>query len=111
MRTSEERVAELHRRMAELRKKRQRRKYLLSCAGAVAACLELAVVTALVIANTPLQPPAAGTAGYTASIFAGYEHLGAIVVAILAFCLGAMVTVFCYRLRRHMEDEHDDRKP
>ena len=111
MLTPEERVAEVYRRAAVLQKKRQRRQYLLSCAGAVAACLALAVVTALVIANTPLKSPTAGTAGYTASIFAAQEYLGAIVVAILAFCLGAMVTVFCFRLRRHMEDEHDDRKP
>ena len=111
MLTPEERVAEVYRRAAVLQKKRQRRQYLLSCAGAVAACLALAVVMALVIANTPLKSPTAGTSGYTASIFAAQEYLGAIVVAILAFCLGAMVTVFCYRLHRHMEEEHDDRKP
>ena len=111
MRTSDERVAELHRRMEALQHKRERRKLALQCTGAIVACLVLVVAMALVIANTPLQTPAVGAAGFSASMLTGSAALGTVVVAILAFCLGALVTVFCFRLRRHSEEEHHDRKP
>ena len=111
MLTSEERVAEVHRRMADLQRKRERREYLLQCSGAVAACLVLVIVMALVIANMPVQSLGVEAAGFQASMLTGHTVLGTVVVAILAFCLGALVTVFCFRLRRQREEECDDRKP
>ncbi len=38
--------------------------------------------------------------------------LGYVVVALVALCLGVLVTLFCFRLKRHMEEEgkRDDRK-
>ena len=71
----------------------------------------LVIALALVVANTPVQSQTAGAAGFAASMLAGHAALGAIVVAILAFCLGVLVTVFCFRLRRQREEECDDRKP
>ena len=111
MLTPEERVAEVHRRMEALQRRCGRRKYLLQCSGAVAACLVLVIAMALVVANTPVQSQTAGAAGFAASMLTGHAALGAIVVAILAFCLGVLVTVFCFRLRRQREEECDDRKP
>ena len=47
-----------------------------------------------------------------ANIFAENGVLGYIVVALVALVLGVLVTLFCFRLKRHMEKEgkSDDRK-
>ena len=110
MLTLEERVTEVHRRMKEMQRKREHRKYVLQCTGAVAACLTLAVAMALVIANTPVQSPAPEAADFAASMLTDHAALGTVVAAILAFCLGVLVTVFCFRLRGHREEENHDRK-
>lgn len=107
MRTSEQRVEELHRRMDNLKKERSSRRYKLQCAAAFAACLAITVAMALIIAGTPFQSPAAGSDSISASIFANNTALGYVVVALLAFCLGALVTVFCFRLRKHREENRD----
>ena len=110
MRTSEERVQELHRRMNAMEKARNRRRYQMICAAACTACLAITVVMALVIAHLPIQSPIEGTGGAAASIFADHADLGYVVVALLAFCLGALVTVFCFRMKKHMKErEKDDR--
>ncbi len=36
------------------------------------------------------------------------EPLGYILVTVVALCLGVLVTVFCFRLKRRMEDKRDD---
>ena len=55
----------------------------------------------------PVQLPGFACAG----IFADSGAPGYIVIALLAFCLGVLITVFCIRLNRYMneEDKHDDR--
>ena len=108
MRTSEERVAELHRRMAAMKQAKARRKYRLICAAAYAACLTVTVLAAMGVSRLPVQAGAA-TNGITGSVFAGNDALGYIVVGLLALILGAMVTVFCFRLRRRMVNKNDDR--
>ena len=109
MRTNEERVKELHRRMMHRKKEKNIRKYALQCAAACAVCLVITVVIAFVIAHAPVPAPSVGADGVSASMFAGHALLGYVVVALLAFCLGAVVTVFCFRLRKHMEEKDDDR--
>ena len=108
MRTSEERVAELHRRMCARRAARLRR----VSAGVIAACLVLVLLFAVEISRLPVRGTNAAFIGAAASIFTEHAALGFIVVAIVAFCLGAMATALCYRLRAHMADEekHDDRQ-
>ena len=110
MRTSEERIEELHRRMEHRKKKKTTYSYRLQRDAAVAACLVLAVVIAFVVARVPLRYPVDGSSGISGSLFASHAFLAYLVVALLAFCLGAFVTVFCFRLRRHMEETGDDRK-
>ena len=109
MRTSEERVAELHRRMAERRQEKARRRDAAVSAAAFCACLAVAVLLAVVIARVPVMAPDAAAAAATASIFADNRTLGCVVVALLAFCLGVLVTVFCFRVKRHREEQSDDR--
>ena len=111
MLTSEERVRELHRRMNAFEKSENRRRYRIIRVAAGAACLVITVVMALVFAQLPNQAPGEGLGGAAASIFAVHAALGYVVVALLAFCLGALVTAFCFRMKKHMkENESDDRK-
>lgn len=111
MRTSEERVAELHRRMNSVRQAERRRQYL-QMGALVSAALVILLSVSVGISRLPVQPDGVGYNGMTASIFASSSALGYIVVVIVGLCLGALATVFCYRVKRHMEEEEkaDDRK-
>ena len=109
MRTSEERVQELHRRMEAMEKAKSRRRYQVVCAAACMACLAITIAMALVVASLPIQSPGTTTGGAAASIFADHASLGYVVVALLAFCLGALVTVFCFRMKKHLKENQDDR--
>ena len=111
MRTAEQRVEELHRRMDALKRARARRKYVAVCAAACAACLILAVALAPFASQTPVRYTDAVNGGVTASVFADHAPLGYVLVAVVALCLGALVTVLCFRLKRRMnEDKPDDRE-
>ena len=110
MRTSEERVRELHLRMDRMTRKESHRRYLLRCGAVCAACLAAAILLALFISRLPIQSGGADTEYYTASIFADHGALGYVVTVFLAFCLGALVTVFCYRLKQRSEEENRETK-
>lgn len=109
MRTSEERVQELHRRMNAMEKAKNRRRYQLMCAAACTTCLAIIIAMALVIASLPIQSPGEITGSAAASIFADHASLGYVVVALLAFCLGVLVTIFCFRMKKHVKENQDDR--
>ncbi len=108
MRTSEERVRELHRRMQV----RRRRRCRLIGASSVAACLAAALLFAVDLSRISVETPQQTIIGATGSIFADHGALGYVLVALTAFLLGAAATVLCYRLKRSMTEEYgDDRKP
>ncbi len=110
MRTSEARVKALHRRMTTLKRRRELRAYLLSCAGACTVCLAMTILLALAVAQRPVRSPGTAAGLLTASIFAVSGALGYVVVALLSLCLGAMVTILCFRLREHRsnKEKQDD---
>lgn len=110
MRTSEERVGELHRRMKQRREERLVRGVRLTSAAVFALCFLLTVSAAFWI--SVLSPETTGSAsGAAASIFADHGILGYAVIAIVAFCLGTAATLLCFRLKRRYGEKDDDRKP
>lgn len=111
MRTSEERVAELHRRMKSVRQAERRTQYL-QMGALVSAALVILLFVSAGVSRLPVQPAGVGFDGMTASIFASSSAMGYIVVVVAGLCLGALATVFCYRIKRHMEEEkkRDDRE-
>ncbi len=112
MRTSEERVKELHRRMQSRRQEKLRRRFSLIAAASGAAGLAAALIFAVGLSRLSVEIPQQTILGAAGSIFADHEALGYVVVALMAFCLGAAVTVLCYRLQKRMTEEHgDDREP
>ena len=108
MRTNDERVAELHRRMRARERMKERRRYRIVGSSAVAAGIALVTIFAAVISQTPVQAPVTASGGVAASIFAENAALGCVVVGLFAFCLGALVTVLCFRLKNHAEGEESD---
>ena len=104
MRTSEERVEELHRRTATLRQAKLRRKNCLLSGAAVFVCLALSILFAAAVAHAPASASGAMPAGAAASIFADHAVLGFVVVALVSFCLGTLVTILCYRLNKNTGD-------
>ncbi len=109
MRTYDQRVDELHERMKSMRRSKARRRYVLAAASMGTACLAVAVAMAFVIAANPVPDAAAVSEGASASIFASGAALGYAVITVLAFTLGVLFTVFCFRLRKHLEERDDDR--
>ena len=110
MRTSEERVQELHCRMKAMKYKKSFKSYAIKCTAVCAACLAVAVAVAIMVASLPVIGPDSAPGAAAASIFTDHSALGYVVVAILSLCLGAFVTVFCFRMRRHLEDRDEDNK-
>ncbi|MBQ1385428.1 MAG: hypothetical protein II510_08205 [Erysipelotrichales bacterium] len=107
MRTSDERISELHKRMDTRRYQKDLRKYRLQSGLMAAGCLAIVIALSFVMSGVSVQNPDALPGGISASIFADHTVLGYVVIALLAFSLGAFVTVFCYRLKRHMEERDD----
>ena len=105
MRTSEERVAELHCRMDALKRARSRRKYRLTCTVAYAACLAVTVLLGLGMSRLLVQKADIVPVGVSGSIFVDHSSLGYVVIALIALCLGILVTVFCFQIKKHMDEE------
>ena len=110
MRTSEDRTRELHRRMDRMKKDRCRRQFRVRAAAVFAVCFAIAAAAALMAAGLRIRVPSGVTGAAAASIFAGHAMLGRVVTALLAFGLGVLATIFCFRMKKHMEEtEKDDR--
>ncbi len=99
MLTGEQRIEAMHRRALEIEK--HQRVVRARIAGAVSVCVSilLIIVTAF---NIPLIAGKAADgegADYTGSLFSNSPVLGLIIIGILAFVLGTLVTILCFRLR------------
>ena len=111
MRTSEERVEELHRRMNTVREKELRRRAYTMYTAAGAIGLSVVILLALMVSRLPVAVQTIDPGGTAASIFADNAALGYVVIAIVAFALGIFLTILCFRLKKRMDKEkHDDRK-
>lgn len=108
MRTTDERLRAAKRRAEELARQERRRRGAIAVLACSAACLAVIFALALAMPSIMARLSAAeyGT-GLTASMFSG-GSLGYLVIGLLAFALGACVTVLCVRLRRHERDEEDE---
>ena len=119
MRTNEERIAKMHARAEEIEKEQRRRRVRI--AQSAAAAVSFAAVILLAVFMPQLAPAGDGFApgssapaapgDMQASIFGGSGVLGYIVIAIIAFLLGAFVTAFGFRLKRWQDkkDRGEDR--
>lgn len=109
MRSHEERVSAVKRRVAEERRKQQRRRGRGVMAVAVAACLGLIAALSAWMPGLMHIPSADGYAGHmaSASMFAGSAAVSYIVIGLLSFVLGVCVTILCFRIRRFQREERE----
>ena len=105
MRTDDERAGLIHKRTAEVKRERQKKKQRALDAICIAACLILVVGIGLFLPGL-----AAGIAGSevhhasgAASLVGSHAALGYILMGLLSFLLGVCVTVLLYRLHRRNE--------
>ena len=118
MRSNEERVAEVKRRIAEKERQKKLRRSRIAAVSAVAACLVLIVVLSLFMPGIAGQLRPGGYSDYemAASMFGENAALGYIIIELLAFLLGVCVTILCFRIRllnreeQSMEDKKEDRE-
>ena len=111
MRSHEERVAEVKRRIAAKEREKRRRRNVITMASAAAACLALIVGCACVMPGFAVRSQAGSYSGFetAGSVFHSSAARGSIVIGLLAFLLGVCVTVLCFRLRQ-MNREDDQNK-
>ena len=118
MRSNEERVAEVKRRIAEKERQKKLRRSRIAAVSAVAACLVLILVHSLFMPGIAGQLRPGGYSEYemSASMFGENGALGYIIIGLLAFLLGVCVTILCFRIRllnreeQSVEDKKEDRE-
>ena len=118
MRSNEERVVEVKRRIAEKERQKKLRRSRIAAFSAVAACLVLILVLSLFMPGIAGQLRPGGYSDYemVASMFGENGALGYIIIGLLAFLLGVGVTILCFRIRllnreeQSMEDKKEDRE-
>ena len=118
MRSNEERVVEVKRRIAEKERQKKLRLSRIAAVSAVAACLVMIVVLSLFMPGIAGQLRPGGYSDYemVASMFGENGALGYIIIGLLAFFLGVCVTILCFRIRllnreeQSVEDKKEDRE-
>ena len=118
MRSNEERVVEVKRRIAEKERQKKLRRSRIAAVSAVAACLVLIVVLSLFMPGIAGQLQPGGYFDYemAASMFGENGALGYIIIGLLAFFLGVCVTILCFRIRllnreeQSVEDKKEDER-
>ena len=102
MRTDEERAGLIHKRTAEIKRERQRKKQRALDMSCIAACLILIVGIGSFLPDWVVGVPG-GEVHHTsgaASLVGSHAALGYILMGLMAFLLGVCVTVLLYRLHR-----------
>ena len=112
MRSNEERVAAVKRRVAKIERQKQQRRNRIAALSSVAACLAVIVGVSFAMPGISEKLTVGDYAGYetAASIFSGSAAAGYIIIGLLAFVLGVCVTVLCFQLKafRKKDEETGD---
>ena len=105
MRTNEERTGLIHKRTAEIKRDRPKRKQRALDMICIAACLTLVVGIGSFMPGLTAGVPGGEVhhASGAASLVGSHAALGYILMGLLSFLLGVCVTVLLYRLRRRNE--------
>ena len=105
MRTNEERAGLIQKRTAEIKRERQKKKQRALDRICIAVCLILVVGTGSFLPRWAVGVPG-GEVHHTsgaASLVGSHAALGYILMGLMAFLLGVIVTVLLYRLHRRNE--------
>ena len=113
MRSHEERIAEVKRRIAEKEHRKRLRQRRIAAVFGVAACLAVIVGVSLSMPDMVNRMEFGTPSGFetAATMLGGSAALGYIVIGLLAFILGVCVTIVCFRIRlRNKEEESKEQK-
>ena len=112
MRSNEERVAAVKRRVAQIERQKRQWRNRIAALASVAACLAVIVGISFAMPGIVERRIVGDYAGYetAASIFSDSAAVGYIIIGLLAFVLGVCVTVLCFKLRkfRKKDEETED---
>ena len=110
MRTNEERIRLIHKRTAELNRKKEQKKRRVVDAACMAACLILVVGIGSFMPGLAAGIPGGEVhhASGAASLVGSHAALGYILMGLMAFLLGVFVTVLLYRLHRRNERKQQE---
>ncbi|HPX92704.1 MAG TPA: DUF4179 domain-containing protein [Bacillota bacterium] len=107
MRSTEERLAAVRQRAQEIEVNRSKRRGLVIGVSALAAGLLAVTGLSFLIPSLKAGSPAAdyNHPGATASVFDVNNRLGYVLIGVLAFALGVVITILCYRIRMKNKKE------
>ena len=110
MRSHEERIAEVRRRIAEKERQKRRKQRRIVAITCIAACLAVIVGVSFVMPGIVGQIEPGDSSGFetAATILGGGTALGYMVIGLLAFILGVCVTVLCFRIRQLDKEEQTE---
>ena len=98
MKTTDEQMNEIMRRSESLKAKKSMNDYLIGFSIAIAACLALIVLVGASIANVNPETTD-NTVSQYGSLVISAPYMGYVVIVLLAFILGVLVTLLCRRIR------------
>lgn len=98
MKTTDEQMNEIMRRSESLKAKKSMNDYLIGFSIAIAACLALIVLVGASIANVNPETTD-NTVSQYGSLVISAPYMGYVVIGLLAFILGVLVTLLSRRIR------------
>lgn len=98
MKTTDEQMNEIMRRSKSLKAKKSMNDYLIGFSIAIAACLALIVLVGASIANVNPETTD-NTVSQYGSLVISAPYMGYVVIGLLAFILGVLVTLLCRHIR------------
>ncbi len=106
MRSTDERILAVKVRTRELQRRSSKRRGIVFPTIATTACVAAIVGLAFLIpsALSDAPAPSSGTSGAFGSIIASGGGLGYVVIGLLAFCLGAAVTLLCVKVLEYSRE-------
>lgn len=109
MRSHEERVAAVKRRIAEVEQQKKLHRNRFVMVSSISACLVLIVSLSVAMANIIKQITVGNYSVFemTASIFGSGEALGYLLIGLTSFVLGICVTVLCFRIQKFQKEDAD----
>ena len=113
MRSPEERITEVKRRIAKKERQKRLQQYRIAAAVCIAACFAVIVGVSFAMPGIVGQIEPGTSSGFetAATILGGNAALGYIVIGLLAFILGVCVTILCFRIRlMNKEKETEEQK-
>lgn len=112
MRSHEERIAEVRRRISEKEWQKRRKQRRIAAVSCIAACLAVIIGASFAMPGFSGQMTPGISSGYetAATILGGGAAPGYIIIGLLSFLLGVCVTILCFRVHLLDKEEQAEKK-